>query len=117
MALLKEITTGIGVTVAYWKITDWKINQASKAVDIILTPYLSEQARVNGYEPMRDAVIKIRATDYFFKENSPVNRTEYTDYFSPVALENAVAQGKSIYNVMYDYIKLYHPDFKDAEDN
>ena len=116
MALLKEIETKSGVVVSYWKITDWKINMAAKSVDITLTPYVDTKTRQNGYEPVRDAVQKIRATDYYVKEGSPTNRTDYTDYFSPNALNEMAQNQKSIYQVMYEYIKSHVEDFKEAKD-
>jgi hypothetical protein len=108
--------TKSGITVSYWKITDWKINQSAKSADIILTPYISSQTRMDGYEPIRDEVRKIRATDYFVKEGSSANRTDYTDYFSPIALEKSAKDGKTIYNIMYEYIKIKYPEFADAND-
>lgn len=115
MALIKEMKTRSGIVVDYWKITDWKINQSSKSVDIILTPYVSSQTRQNGYDPVRDEVRKIRATDYG-KEDSSLKRTDYTNYFSPSALDRYAEEGKSIYQVMYDYIKVHDSDFADAKD-
>lgn len=110
MALLSEIQTKSGFTVSYWKITDWKINQTAKSMDITLTPYVNNKCRSEGYEPVRDEVRKVRATDY-----SDV-RTDYTDYFSPSALEKQAKEGKSIYQVMYDYIKKHDKIFEQAED-
>lgn len=116
MALKKEIKTRSGFSVSYWKITDWKINQTAKSMDITLTPYISSQTRQEGYDPVRDEVIKVRVIDYYVKEGSPINRTNYTDYFSPIALEKAAKEGRSIYEVMYDYIKEHDENFKGAED-
>lgn len=116
MALKKELNTRSGFSVSYWKITDWKINQTAKSMDITLTPYISSQTRQDGYDPVRDEVLKVRATDYYVKEGSSINRTNYTDYFSPTALENAAKEGRSIYQVMYDYIKEHQKEFVDAED-
>ena len=116
MALKKEIKTRSGFSVSYWKITDWKINQTAKSMDITLTPYISNKTRQEGYDPVRDEVIKVRATDYYIKEGSPSNRTNYTEYFSPTALENAAKEGKSIYQVMYEYIKTHNVKFEGAED-
>lgn len=116
MAIIKELTTKSGITVSYWKITDWKINQSAKSVDIVLTPYISSQTRNEGYDPVRDEVRKIRATDYFVKDGSSINRSDYTDYFSPSALEKSAKDGKTIYHIMYDYIKEKYPEFTDAVD-
>lgn len=116
MALIKEIKTRSGIIVAYWKITDWKINQLAKSIDITLTPYISSQTRIDGYDPVRDEVRKVRAVDYFVEENSPLNRTDYTDYFSPEALAQSALRGKSIYHIMYDYIKNKYIEFADAVD-
>lgn len=117
MAIIKEIQTSSGMMVSYWKITDWKINQTAKSVDIILTPYISSQTRINGYDPVRDEVRKIRATDYYVKEGSLANRTDYTDYFSPSALEKSALDGRTVYHIMYDYIKEKQPEFAGAIDN
>lgn len=117
MGLIKNIETRSGITVSYWKITDWKINQTIGAVDIVLTPYISNANRQAGYDPIRDEVRRVRASDYYKGENNPCNRTEYTDYFSPEALERAAAKGKTIYNVMYEYVKTHAPEFALAEDS
>lgn len=117
MGLIKNIETRSGVIVSYWKITDWKINQNAKSVDIILTPYISNEKRKSGYDPFRDEVRKIRISDYYRGENDPVNRSDYTDYFSPEALERAAKEGKTIYNVMYEYVKTHAPEFELAEDS
>ena len=117
MGLIQPIMTRSGIEVSYWKITDWKISQAAKAVDIILTPYVSNQMRKSGYDPVRDEIRKVRASDYFMGEGVPVNRSDYTDYFSPEALERAAKEGKTIYNIMYEYVKTHAPEFKLAEDS
>lgn len=117
MGLIKEIESRSGIIVSYWKITDWKINQSAKAIDIILTPYISNQSRQQGYDPVRDEVRKVRASDYFKAEGSLNNRSDYTDYFSPAALEKAAQEGKTIYNIMYEYVKTHAPEFELAEDS
>lgn len=117
MGLIKTIEAKAGFEISYWKITDWKINQNAKAVDIILTPYLSSQSRIMGYEPIRDEIRKIRVSDYYIQKDHPLNRFNYTDYFSPEALEKAAKEGKSIYNVMYEYVKIYAPEFNLAMDS
>lgn len=117
MGLIKTMFSKSGFEVSYWKITDWKINQTAKAIDIILTPYISNKARIDGYEPVRDEVRKVRASDFFVKEESELNRTNYTDYFSPAALEKAAKEGKTIYNIMYEYVKTHAPEFELAEDS
>lgn len=116
MALIQRIETRSGIEVSYWKITDWKISQSAKAIDIILTPYISSETKKNGYDPVRDEVRKVRAADFYVGENAPVNKTYYTDYFSPIALEQAAKEGKTIYNIMYEYIKKHAPEFELAKD-
>lgn len=113
MALIKDIITRSGVVVSYWKISDWRINQSVKSMDITLTPYISNEARKEGYEPLRDEIRKIRAVDFSSKN---FIQNDYSNWFSPEALEKAASQGKTIYNVMYDYIKYKDPEFKDAGD-
>jgi hypothetical protein len=44
-------------------------------------------------------------------------RTDYTDYFSPAALEKAAAEGKTIYNLMYEYVQTHAPEFELAENS
>lgn len=117
MGLIQPITTRLGITVSYWKISDWKINQSAKAIDIILMPYVSNELRQEGYDPVRDEIRKVRASDYFIHEGNSLNRTDYTDYFSPEALERAAKEGKTIYNVMYEYVKTHAPEFELAEDS
>ena len=117
MGLVKNIETRSGIIVSYWKITDWKINLNGKAIDIILTPYISNEKRLNGYDPVHDEIRKVRATDYYKGEGCPYNRTDYTDYFSPSALEKAAKEGKTIYNIMYEYVKTHAPEFELAEDS
>jgi len=82
-------------------------------MDITLTPYVSNEARREGFEPLRDEVRKIRAVDYEGKHKA-IN--DYTNWFSPEALEKAASEGKTIYNVMYDYIKYTDPEFKESGD-
>lgn len=117
MGLIKTLQSRSGFEISYWKITDWKINQNAKAIDIILTPYISNEARKEGYEPVRDEVRKVRASDFRYIEDPSLDRTNYTDYFSPEALEQAAKEGKTIYNVMYEYVKTHAPEFELAEDS
>lgn len=116
MALIKTIMAHSGIEISYWKITDWRVNQDARAMDIVLTPYISSQSRSDGYEPLRDEVRRIRATDHMDRNGNYI-RTDYTDYFSPAALKNAAAEGKTIYNLMYEYVKTHAPEFELAEDN
>lgn len=115
MGLIKTIETGAGFSVSYWKITDWKISLSARAIDIILTPYISNEKREQGYEPVRDEIRKVRASDFQNRYGS-YDRTDYTDYFSPEALERATKEGKTIYNVMYEYVKTHAPEFNLAID-
>ena len=117
MGLYQQIMTRSGFIVSYWKITDWKINQNAQVAEIILTPYISNQTRQEGYDPVRDEVRKVRASDYHVQGGSLVDRSDYTDYFSPAALERAAKEGKTIYNVMYEYVKTHAPEFELAEDS
>ena len=117
MGLIKPMITRSGIEVSYWKISDWKINQSAKAIDIVLTPYVSNKMKRDGYDPVRDEVRKVRASDYFREEGHALNRTDYTDFFSPEALERAAKDGKTIYNIMYEYVKTHAPEFALAEDS
>ena len=116
MALIKRMMARSGVEISYWKITDWRTNQDARAMDIVLTPYISSQSRKDGFEPLRDEVRRVRATDWLDKDYNLL-RSDYTDYFSPAALEKAAAEGKTIYNVMYEYVKEKAPEFSLAEDS
>lgn len=117
MGLIKDIESRSGIIISYWKITDWKINLNAKSVDIILTPYISNEKRKEGYDPVRDEIRKVRVSDYYIEKDHTNNRSDYTDYFSPEALERAAKEGKTIYNIMYEYVKTHAPEFELAEDS
>ncbi|MFY9263784.1 MAG: hypothetical protein WAO49_09170, partial [Arcanobacterium sp.] len=69
--------------------------------------------REGGLSPINEESRKIRIYDRIDKLNPEKSILSYTDNFSPAALENA---DKSIYQLMYDYIKENVEEFEGAED-
>lgn len=111
MALQKTIMSRAGFEMSYWKITNWRPKIGQKAFDITLTPYISNQTRQDGLEAIttEQEIIKI-------SDAPNLGITNYTDYFSPEALERSALEGKDVYKIMYNYIKLKVSKFKDATD-
>lgn len=112
MALYLPKTTKEGVPVNYWVIDDVKIDRVNKRVDATVNPYFSQEARLAGANPITFAAVKIRVEDIVYpSEKYGENSTDYTDYFSPSALE-----GQTLYQVVYNYIKTHDDRFKGATD-
>lgn len=92
MALIKSITTEIGISANYWKITQINI-LADRMVGVSVACYIDEQNRLDGYKPVltRDYTIDISC------ENPQIN------------LDNP------IFAELYTYLKTL-PDFDGATD-
>ena len=102
MALNKTIISRAGFEMSYWKITNWNITMSQNLMNIDLTPYISIETRQNNLEPVYDERRKIR-----------IIGDDYTNNFSPFALENS---DLDIYKIMYNYIKTNVPEFNGAID-
>lgn len=102
MALNKTIKSRAGFDMSYWKITDWHVTIGQNTMSIDLTPYVSQETRIENLEPVYDERRKIRV----FGE-------DYTNYFSPAALETSP---DDIYKIMYRYIKEKVAEFEGATD-
>lgn len=113
MALKKKIKSRAGFDMKYWKIGSWNINMSQRIMDIKLIPYISNETRENGLEPINEEIRKIRIFDRVDKLNPENSMTNYTDYFSPQALDEA---DESIYRLMYKYIKGNVAEFIGSED-
>ena len=113
MALKKSIKSRAGFDMEYWRIGSWNINMSQGIMDITLIPYISSDTREGGLSPINEESRKIRIYDRIDKLNPEKSILSYTDNFSPAALENA---DKSIYQLMYDYIKENVEEFEGAED-
>ena len=113
MALKKKIKARAGFEMEYWKISDWHIKMAYRVMDITLTPYISSVTRESGMDPVNEEVRKIRVYDDVDKVNPEKSVLNYTNYFSPEALERSKLD---IYKIMYQYIKDHVPEFEGAED-
>lgn len=113
MAIRKTITSRAGFEMDYWKINSWNINMGKNIMDITLIPYISSDTREGGLEPINEEIRKIRIYDRIDKLNPEKTILNYTNNFSPAALENL---DKSIYQLMYDYIKENVKEFEGAED-
>ena len=113
MALKKQILARAGFMLEYWRIGDWRITMQHRIMDISLVPYLSSKTRTDGLEPVNEEIRKIRVFDAVNKINPLKSTLNYSNHFSPTALESA---GVDIYKIMYQYIKDHVPEFEGAED-
>ena len=114
MALLKAFTTDSGITLSYWKITGFDIDNMKKEARIIVSPFVDQSARLSGASPV-DAYKKnlfIRNFDYRDTPYSEKTNLEFDDHFSAEVLEQ---YSSNIYEYLYNYIKTL-PDFEGAED-
>lgn len=102
MAIKKDITSRSGITLSYWKISDWRVILSQNSLQITLVPYVSSETRTDGLEPINEEIRKIR-----------VIGEDYNNIFSPEALDKTDI---SIYKLMYNYIKENIDEFKDSED-
>ena len=113
MALRKPIQARAGFLLNYWRIGDWRISMQHKIMDICLIPYLTNKTRSDGLDPVNEEIRKIRVFDAVNKVVAERSVFDFTEHFSPTALESA---GIDIYKIMYQYIKDHVPEFVDAED-
>lgn len=112
MALLMQKQTDEGFVVSYWVIESIKLDREKRAVLLNLIPYASKELYDAGGKPFLPAKMNIQIEDILYPSPAyGVDMPHYTDYFSPAALE-----GKNIYAVAYDYIKLHIPAFAEAKD-
>lgn len=113
MALQKTIRSRAGFDMSYWKITDWRITMNTGNVDITLTPYISSETRIEGLDPVNEEARKIRAFNKIDKVDPTKSIYDYSNYFSPLALE---VSDLDIYKMMYKYIKEKVVEFEGAID-
>ena len=113
MALKKQILARAGFLLEYWRIGDWRISMQHKIMDICLIPYLTTKTRSDGLDPVNEEVRKIRVFDAVNKVVPEKSVCDFSEHFSPTALEMA---GIDIYKIMYLYIKDHVPEFNNAED-
>lgn len=113
MALQKTIQSRAGFDMEYWKIASWYINMSQNIMDITLVPYISMETRGKGLMPIVEEARKIRIYDRIDKFNPKKSQYDYTDNFSPEALEDS---SLDIYKLMYKYIKDNVEEFEGATD-
>ena len=101
MALKKEMTVESGLTVSYWRITGFDLDNIRKEANIIVSPYISMETRLSGATPVKEYTRKFIARDDEFDQN-----------LSSDILEQ---YSSNIYEYLYNYIKTT-PFFKGAED-
>lgn len=103
MALCKLIETKSGITISYWRIIGYRYNILIGLAEIEVIPYLDAAARAADKQPISNEgkAIRILGTDI--------------NAIGPDVLSAAAVDGKSIYNVLYTYLKTT-PEFEGAED-
>lgn len=100
MALQKTIFTpdNTGCSANYWKICDINIDPTAKHGEIELMGYISEQAFIEGRNPV---IIK----------NYEIRNDLFDAYFSEASMN---VEGVNVYSQGYSYIIAYSGDFFDA---
>lgn len=113
MALQKDIVVESGITLSYWRIVEINVNQNEKNAKLVVYPYLSTYARISGKPPVYSEAknIKVEDLDYSDSDYEEMTNLDYTDHFSPDALNNY----ENIYVCAYNYLKGL-PMFKGAID-
>jgi hypothetical protein len=103
MGLLKRIYTedNTGAYAEYWKVTEISSNWLTNRVEITISGFFDQSARLGGRNPLLKKVI--------IAEN-----TDARDYFSPTSMQ---PDGVDIIRNAYIYTKRVDRDFTDAEDS
>lgn len=114
MALYKEIAAKSGVVLRYWRIGRVEVDNEARLARLAVLPYVSAEARQQGLPYLAGEVRQLIIKDYDFSGTEYESRSnlDYTQNFSPAALEKA---GKDLYKVAYGYLKGL-PSFAEAED-
>jgi hypothetical protein len=74
MAIIKELNSNYGCSVAYHHITSISINYRIKKVIICVASYLSKEARINQYKALEEVDIEVPVEDFFnFKDANVLN--------------------------------------------
>lgn len=102
MGLLKKVYTedNTGAYAEYWKVTEINSNWLKDRIEITFSGFVSQNARIEGRNPLLRKVI--------IAEN-----TDARDYFSPTSMQ---PDGIDIIRNSYVYAKRVDRDFFDAED-
>lgn len=112
MALHKQVMLKSGIMISHWVIKELSIDRNEKRALIAIYPYISKEVMENGAVPIESERIVVRVEDLEYPAGIGwQNITHYTKYFSPEA-----SDGKSIYDIAYNYLKSNIDFFRDAVD-
>lgn len=100
MALYKEIINEQGISVNYWIISKTEKDKISESAFLVLYGYTSKEQKDNGYKYMEKRYLNIYPKDY--------DKVFNIDLIS----QDGMNETKSL----YEFIKQYVEDFKDATD-
>jgi hypothetical protein len=114
MALYKDIQTKSGFVLSYWRLTGIELNNEQKYARLIVTPYVSSDARQNGLLPVLGEIRRYTVEDIDYANTKYASRTllDYSDHFTPEKLEVC---GLDVYKAAYQYLKGL-PEFEGAID-
>lgn len=106
MALKQSKQTQAGVIVEYWKISSIHLDIVGQWAEIIIVPFVSEQARLQNFAPLSDEAMMI-----LIDINN--NDSEFENYFTSHAMTQI---DKNIIQISYEYIKAKVEFFQDSID-
>lgn len=78
MAIIKELNSSFGCSVAYHRITSISINYKIKKVIICLASYLTKEARINQNNPLEEIDIEVPMEDFFHFKDTNVIQNAYS---------------------------------------
>ena len=102
MALLKRIYTedNTGIYAEYWKISEINSNWLTDKIEIVISGFFNQDARLNGKNPIMKKVVYALGSDARI-------------YFSAIAMQ---PEGIDIIREAYNFVKRVDSDFFYAED-
>jgi len=102
MALLKKIYTedNTGIYAEYWKVSEINSNWLTDKIEIVLSGFFNQEARVDNKNPLSKKIL------YAMGEDARI-------YFSAIAMQ---PEGIDIIREAYNFVKKVDRDFIDAQD-
>lgn len=107
LTTLNKITK-IGIPATYWKINEITLKEIDKTCIIKLAGYMSLKAFNNGSQPIEILTFDL----YTWIQNDEIL---FDKLFSEEALKREMLNGKTLYDVAYDFIIEQDPDFKSED--